>query len=380
MHVTDGMPARGEEFGVLRSADTVSVRRNIFLYKATMILVVVAYNKANTNTNNSFYIVRSPCPLVQRTLYVYLVYIRPFRNLVSRSLEILSKNATNPHLFSTHDSAAACFTSDQAHSSLKKSTSNCAVPITTSVHRQVAVSIAKKHLPALVQSFDPNTPKDFNGFLQLLSFQTGHRPVTNASAYALEHGFPTRLQADLIDRYLVNSHMWHEFTLTREEDILDHSLAAAYNAPSSISRVGYCPDNITPRTPELVSHEVTEVDEPLPTWTQKCRTQNRRKRRRDSGSCSPLTKKIYVMQQELQKLLQERAASKKVRVPRRRLIRDYREYDSATGSDSNDSENAPVVQTGSRVRYARNTGVERTGHNLQTRCTRISRSHMWARD
>jgi hypothetical protein len=37
MHVTDGMPARGEEFRVLRWADTVSVRRNIFLYKAKII-------------------------------------------------------------------------------------------------------------------------------------------------------------------------------------------------------------------------------------------------------------------------------------------------------------------------------------------------------
>jgi hypothetical protein len=87
--MTDGMPARGEEFRVLRWADTVSVRRNIFIYKGRVIFVF-AYNKANTNTNNSFYIVRSPCPLVQRILYLYLVYIRPFRSLISRSLDVLS--------------------------------------------------------------------------------------------------------------------------------------------------------------------------------------------------------------------------------------------------------------------------------------------------
>ena len=63
MHMTNGMPARGEEFRVLRWADTVSVRRNIFVYKGKVILVF-SYNKANTNTNNSFYIVRSPCPIV----------------------------------------------------------------------------------------------------------------------------------------------------------------------------------------------------------------------------------------------------------------------------------------------------------------------------
>jgi hypothetical protein len=37
MHITDGMPARGEEFRVLRWADTISVRRNIFIYKGKVI-------------------------------------------------------------------------------------------------------------------------------------------------------------------------------------------------------------------------------------------------------------------------------------------------------------------------------------------------------
>lgn len=64
--------------------------------------------------------------------------------------------------------------------------------MTTSLYRQTGVSITKKHLPALVTPF-ANTPKDYNGFLQLLAIQTGHRPITQASAYALEHGFLTKL-------------------------------------------------------------------------------------------------------------------------------------------------------------------------------------------
>jgi hypothetical protein len=63
MHMIDSMLARREEFRVLCWADTISVRRNIFIYKGKVILVF-AYNKANTNTNNLFYIVRSPCSLV----------------------------------------------------------------------------------------------------------------------------------------------------------------------------------------------------------------------------------------------------------------------------------------------------------------------------
>ncbi|ENI03218.1 hypothetical protein COCC4DRAFT_143923 [Bipolaris maydis ATCC 48331] len=184
---------------------------------------------------------------------------------------------------------------------------------------QTAVSIAKKHLPGLVAPFDPSTPKDYNGFLQLLAFQTGHRPVTHASAYALEHGFPTKLQPDLIDRYLVNSHMWHEFTLTREEDVLDDSLADARYASSSTSQVDYCPDNVNARRLECGTPEESDVnlsDEPSPRQRQEERQQRRKKRGRESRSCSPFTRKIHLMQEQLDGLIKERAISKRTRASR----------------------------------------------------------------
>jgi hypothetical protein len=352
MHMTAGMPARGEEFRVLRWADTMPVRRNIFIYKGRVILVF-AYNKANTNTNNSFYIVRSPCPIVQKILYLYLVYIRPFRSLVSRDLRAQSKNSTNPHLFSTHESATACFSSDQAHSSLRKSTAKCAAPTTTSLYRQTATSIAKKHLPSLVASFDPNTPKDHNGFLQLLAFQTGHKPVTHASAYALEHGFPTKLQPDLINRYLVNSHMWHEFTLTREEDVLDYSLVTAHDTPSGTLRVSYCPDNIAIETSECVTPETSDGEcpnEPLLTRVQEQRQQRGKKRRRDTESLSPLTRKIHAMQQQLNDLVKERAMLKETQTPGRRNSRIYVECGSGTELDTSDWEDRGMLQAGTEVR------------------------------
>ena len=58
MHITSGMPARGEELRTIRWGDTVSVPRNVLIYKGQIILIF-SYNKANNNTNNSFYIVQS---------------------------------------------------------------------------------------------------------------------------------------------------------------------------------------------------------------------------------------------------------------------------------------------------------------------------------
>jgi hypothetical protein len=370
MHITSGMPARGEELRVLRWADTISVRRNIFIYKGKVILVF-AYNKANTNTNNSFYIVRSPCPPVQRVLYLYLVYIRPFRSLISRKLGAQPSGSANPHLFSTHESATACFSSSKAHSSLKRSTAKCPTPTTTSLYRQTATSIAKKHLPALVTPFDPNTPKDYNGFLQLLAFQTGHRPVTHASAYALEHGFPTKLQPDLIDRYLVNSHMWHEFTLIREEDALDYSLATVHKTLSGTIQVGYFPDAIAEGTSECVTPERSDTespDEALRTQTPEQRQQRGKKRRRETDSCSPLTKKIHAMQQQLNDLVQERAMSKKRRVIGQHTGERNVESNPASELDISEWEEETTLRVGTRVPKDRS----RKGSNSKARGSRTS--------
>lgn len=198
IHITYGMPARGEELQTIRWADTITVQRNIFVYKGQIILIF-AYNKANTNTNNSFYIVRSPCSTVQRFLYMYLAYIRPFRTFVSRQLGIVAESSANPYLFATYDSTTGCFSALLSHSCLKKSAPQSPIMLNTSLYRQIAVSITKKHFPALVTPFNLNTPKDYNSFLQLLSFQTRHKPVTYALVYALKHSFLAKLQLDLIN-------------------------------------------------------------------------------------------------------------------------------------------------------------------------------------
>ncbi|KAH6612382.1 hypothetical protein C7974DRAFT_444959 [Boeremia exigua] len=217
---------------------------------------------------------------------------------------------------------------------------------------QTATSIAKKHLPALVTAFDPNTPKDYNGFLQLLAFQTGHRPVTHANAYALEHGFPTKLQPDLIDRYLVNSHMWHEFTLTREEDALDYSLATVHKTSSSTTQVGYYPDAISEGTPECATPGISDTeppDEALHTQTPEQRQQRGKKRRRETESCSPLTRKILDMQKQLNDLVQERAMSKKRRATGRNTGQSNVESDPASELDTSEWEEERTLRARTRI-------------------------------
>jgi hypothetical protein len=82
IHVSSGMPARGEEICVLCWADTAAVQRNIFICQSQVLLVFL-YNKASQSLNNSFFIVRVPCAVVGKCLFLYLAYIRPFSDFLS---------------------------------------------------------------------------------------------------------------------------------------------------------------------------------------------------------------------------------------------------------------------------------------------------------
>jgi hypothetical protein len=98
IHMTSGMPARAEELRIIRWANTVAVRRNFVIHKGH-IMLLFAYNKVSTTANHSFYIVRVPCPTVERALFLYLAYIRPFTDFLLRQLKLVhAETKTNLHL------------------------------------------------------------------------------------------------------------------------------------------------------------------------------------------------------------------------------------------------------------------------------------------
>ncbi len=99
-------------------------------------------------------------------------------------------------------------------------------------------------LLGLTQQFNPYTPFDGNGLVTLLSWQSGHRPETRTTHYALEREFPAKLQPELIDRYLENSRIWHEFNLIREEDVIEVANIdiSADLYQGGRSALGYAPD------------------------------------------------------------------------------------------------------------------------------------------
>jgi hypothetical protein len=325
IHVDSGMPARCEELRFLRWANTISVRRNVFLYHGQLILVFT-YNKASTNHNNTFYVVRTPCRQLQQKLFIYLAYLRPFRDFLARQLRLVAPGApTNPHIFSTTQDTSSCFSSSICLSSLRQSTPESPFTLNFALYRQIAVSIAKKHLPSLTRTFNPHIPCDENGLIRLLSWQAGHTPATHNRHYALEREFPAQLQPQLIDRYLENSRIWHEFTQTCEDGIFsqsqqDRTLALNYGpAKQHLEELG------TPQAPKSktwgweqdqeddnqnIEDGIVELgrnsSEEYRQSSSPSSQPSRKRRRQVTIVLSPMSKKIAQIQQELAGLIQER--------------------------------------------------------------------------
>ncbi|KAF2633122.1 hypothetical protein BU25DRAFT_445050 [Macroventuria anomochaeta] len=303
------MPARGEELRVLRWADTAAVQRNVFICQS-QIMLVFSYNKASQNSNNSFFIVRVPCSAIERCLFLYLAYIRPFSDFLSRQLKLVNATApTNPHLFTVYDSPSACFSPASCSKTLQQSTTECPIQLSFKIYRQVAVAVSKKHLPSLVQPFDPNAPKDYDGFLRLLSFQTGHNPSTHAGAYALDRAYPAKLQPELVERYFQNSRVWHRFLAVTEEDPItvdvDSDVGNSSSKPA-LSAPGYHPDDAGMLSPEVIDEvEVSSADDTIRQTSSVKEGKQRSKRKHRQESISPTQRKIDALRADLLKLEQE---------------------------------------------------------------------------
>ena len=120
------------------------------------------------------------------------------------------------------------------------------------------MSVVKKHIPAIISSFDLNAPSEYAMFLKTLAFQTGHIIQTHSQPYALDNVYPAKLQPDLIDRYYQSSLLWHRFLLLGDGDPVLFQCEEGLEGASS-ETIEYSPDlHLVPQDdePEGVEIEV----------------------------------------------------------------------------------------------------------------------------
>lgn len=139
----------------------------------------------------------------------------------------------------------------------------------------------KKHIPAIIASFDPNAPSEYAMFLKTLAFQTGHTIQTHSRSYALDNTYPAKLQSDIIDCYYQSSLLWHRFLLLGEGDPLLLQPEGEELGNQSSQAIGYSPDlHLVPQDdePESIEIEVeTEAQITVQAANNKKDTQGKRR-------------------------------------------------------------------------------------------------------
>jgi hypothetical protein len=185
------------------------------------------------------------------------------------------------------------------------------------MYRQIAVAIIKKHLPGIVQPFDPHTPRDRDGLLRLLSFQTGHNPATHAGAYALDRAYPAKLQPELVEQYLEVSKVWHQFLDVDRESTDQAILSFSANrslleAPVEQSMFLPPNDNALSTNRIAQTRELPQESTVLQIEASAAGENERsRKRSRDSDeSMSPTQQKINALRADLAALEHEHKMQK----------------------------------------------------------------------
>jgi hypothetical protein len=87
----------------------------------------------------------------------------------------------------------------------KHSKSTCSAVLTMASYRQVVLAIAKLYIATISQPFDAQHPEHIAEIWRDIALQAAHTIRTLATSYALDESYPSRLQPELIGRYLAIS-------------------------------------------------------------------------------------------------------------------------------------------------------------------------------
>ena len=193
IHMTSGMPARGEEVRVIRWANTPTVSRNIVCFQKKLLLIF-PYNKACTNTNNAFYIVRTPSPAVGGG-----------RDCLPRLRSAVSRHAGSRIacvVYGARVESASVHPAQrgngvfQAEGLSSKPTSSdissAACAARMRMYRQIAVAMSKKHIPSLLKPFNAHAPYSLGRVSSATGFSDWAQTLNTCRILRTGNGIPLK--------------------------------------------------------------------------------------------------------------------------------------------------------------------------------------------
>ncbi|KNB16555.1 hypothetical protein FOXG_21706 [Fusarium oxysporum f. sp. lycopersici 4287] len=212
MLMTCGGQPRSPDLLEVRVRNHGTAERSFYVYNSFMIYVTRSH-KAKRSTNREFIVARFFPFQVGQLLYTYLVYIRPFVDMLAREHEPYT-NECSPYFFRTRPNLdSQRWSTERLTRIVKRFTHEVwDQGVNLRLLRQLCIGITDRHVREVSQPFnrfDDRTDKADRGVT--FAWSSGHRPLQRARTYGLDGAFPTHLQPQLLERYEWVSVRWHEF-------------------------------------------------------------------------------------------------------------------------------------------------------------------------
>jgi hypothetical protein len=215
-HTTGGSPARGPEISSIKlSNPSHDTFRNVFLYNGYFCFLT-EYHKARSSTNYAFYVARFFPSLVDRLLYTYLVYMRPYVERLAVQVRqskdaahggVSSTKATTPYLFTDVRKEESFWPTTILTKALKASSQSLDLSFSVHNYRHVAIGTIRKHIPPITDPLSNRPDRKSDFFTQAHIFQAAHGPQVDGH-YAMDQEYQTKCQPSALNTYFAASQRW----------------------------------------------------------------------------------------------------------------------------------------------------------------------------
>lgn len=210
MYLRGGQAPRTTEFFSIECCNGPSTSRGIYVH-AGAIVYVTRHAKARRLTNQEFQVARYLPPHESELLVQYLIYIRPFAEMLRR--ECYGYRTDRRLLFSSSEDPERPWNSTLLTKALKKlSVDVGAVPFGVQIYRQLSIAVTEKHIKQISRPFNRYDDRSANADIEVaFAWQSGHRPLQRGTTYGIDSAYPDSLQPALLRLYHWASKEWQSF-------------------------------------------------------------------------------------------------------------------------------------------------------------------------
>ncbi|KAG7408489.1 hypothetical protein Forpe1208_v012076 [Fusarium oxysporum f. sp. rapae] len=210
--MTGGGQPRGPDLLHILLRNCGTAERGLYVYNGFMIYLTRSH-KAKRSTNREFVVARFLPIQVGHLVYKYLVYIRPFVDMLAREQYPYISECSWYMFRYRFEPDSSPWATERLTNTIKCYTGKAwGQSVTLRLLRQLCIGIAEKHVREVSRPFnrfDDRTDAADRGVA--FAWQSGHRPLQRARTYGLDGAFPTKLQPQLLQLYEWVSVRWHEF-------------------------------------------------------------------------------------------------------------------------------------------------------------------------